>query len=71
VSSKKPSNAELAPNMDWQAEDDMNTLMRAHAIRSDAKRHARAKAKAREKLAQMRAVAHPGRGRSYTNDMED
>jgi Ulp1 family protease len=46
---------------DWQAEDDARTLMRAHAIKSDVKRHAAAKAHAKKKLMQMAAIANePG-----------
>jgi hypothetical protein len=40
----------------WQAEDDARTLMRAHTIKSDVKRHAAAKAHAKAKLMQMAAI---------------
>lgn len=38
---------------DWRAEDDMRTLCRAEEIKADSKRFARAKAKAKEKMAEM------------------
>jgi hypothetical protein len=41
----------------YQAESDMHTLMRAHEIRSDPKRHTAAKAHAKKKLAGMQTVA--------------
>lgn len=56
-------NAPKAEN-DWQAEDDMRTLMRAKAIERDPKRLAAARKAARRKLeeqkaetAQMKALA--------------
>lgn len=42
---------------DYQAQDDMHTLMRAHEIKSDPKRHTAAKEHAKKKLAGMKAVA--------------
>lgn len=42
-------------NMDAHA--DMHTLMRAHEIKSDPKRHSAAKAMAKAKLTQMKAVS--------------
>lgn len=45
---------------DYQAQDDMHTLMRAHEIRKDPKRHKAAKAHAKKKLAEMHAVAKGG-----------
>jgi hypothetical protein len=35
---------------EYQAEDDVNALQRAHEVQSDPKRHAKAKAKAHTKL---------------------
>lgn len=45
-----------AASTDYQAQDDMETLLRAHAIRSDGKRHAAAKAHAKTKLKAMKGV---------------
>lgn len=51
------SKAEAVPyHDDYQAQDDMHTLMRAHEIKSNPKRHAAAKAHAKKKLAGMKAV---------------
>jgi len=41
----------------WQAESDMRTLADAHTIKNHPKRHAAAKAKAKEHLAKYAAVA--------------
>jgi len=41
----------------WRAEDDMRTLARAEEIKKDPKRLAAAKKCAKEKLAEMQAVA--------------
>lgn len=41
--------------IDWRAEDDMRTLMRASAIRSDPKRVAAAKKAAKRKLEEQNA----------------
>lgn len=41
----------------WRAEDDMRTLARAEEVRRDPKRLAAAKKMAREKLAELQAVA--------------
>lgn len=43
---------------DWQAHDDMHTLMRADEIMKDKKRHGRARAKAKEHSEKMADVAH-------------
>lgn len=40
---------------DWQAEDDMRTLMRAKAIERDPKRLAKARAAAKRKLTEQNA----------------
>ena len=40
---------------DWRAEEDMRTLMRASAIRSDTKRYAAAKKAAKRKLEEQNA----------------
>ena len=42
---------------DWQAEDDMRTLMRAEEIKRDAKRLAAAKACAKKKLEDLALVS--------------
>lgn len=42
---------------DYQAQSDMHTLMEAHQIKSDPKRHEAAKAHAKKKMASMKAVA--------------
>lgn len=41
---------------DWRADSDMRTLMEAEQIEADPKRLKAARAKAKEKLAQMQAV---------------
>lgn len=41
----------------WRAEDDMRTLARAEEVKRDPKRLAAAKKMAREKLAELQAVA--------------
>lgn len=45
-----------SPMDDYQAQSDMHTLMEAHAIKSNPKRHAAAKAHAKKKLAGMSAI---------------
>lgn len=49
---------EAAPVDDWQAKDDARTLMQAHQIKSDPKRHAAAKAHAKQQLANLAMVAN-------------
>ena len=44
------------PVDNYQAQSDMHTLMEAHAIKKDGKRHAAAKAHAKTKLAGMKAL---------------
>jgi uncharacterized protein YjcR len=44
-------------NDNWQAEQDMRTLMDAHKIRADKARHKAAKAHAKRQLAAMQQVA--------------
>lgn len=41
---------------DYQAQADMHTLLEAHAIKKDKKRHAAAKAHAKKKLSGMKAM---------------
>lgn len=41
----------------WRAEEDMRTLARAEEVKNDPKRLAAAKAMAREKLAELQAIA--------------
>lgn len=48
--------AVVAPVDDYQAQDDMRTLMRAHQIKSDPKRHSAAKMHAKSQLAAMQKV---------------
>lgn len=55
---KAPEPMSSGPD-DWKAHSDMRTLMDAHEIKSDKKRHAAAKAMARQHLARMKAVAMP------------
>lgn len=43
----------------YHPESDVRTLMEAHHIRSDKKRHAAAMAHAKTRLAAMQKVAHP------------
>lgn len=47
----------IAMEKDWQAEDDMRTLARAEEIRKDPKRLKAALAKAKEKIAELDALA--------------
>ncbi len=54
---KIKSTAVAMPEHDWQAEDDMRTLMRAHEIRADPKRHGKAKALAKANVMKAAAVA--------------
>lgn len=54
--SAPPSKGIGDDNMDAHA--DMHTLMRAHEIKSDPKRHAAAKSVAKTKLSQMKAVSN-------------
>lgn len=49
--------ATAVPMDDYQAQSDMHTLMEAHAIKSNPKRHKAAKAHAKKKLAGMQQVA--------------
>lgn len=52
-----PSVAMDNGNDNWQAEQDMRTLMDAHKIRADKPRHKAAKAHAKRQLAAMQQVA--------------
>lgn len=52
----KPMSDGVAPVDDYQAQDDVRTLTRAHQIRSDPKRHKRAQAHAASIIA---ATADP------------
>lgn len=51
--------AEAAPMIDknWQAEDDLRTLVRACEIRKDSKRHAAAKALAKQQLTELKKIS--------------
>jgi hypothetical protein len=55
----KPNVAKTPPGSmdDYEAQDDVRTLMRAHEIKSNPKRHAKAKAHAKAQLGKMKAVA--------------
>lgn len=55
--SKNPALTAGSMDHDWQAEDDMRTLIRAKEIERDKKRLAAAKAMARKKLAEKRKEA--------------
>ena len=46
-------------DQDWQAKNDMRTLMDAHAIKKDPKRHSAAKAKAKEHMAALQSIQQP------------
>lgn len=54
---KNGAKAVTASDNDWQAEDDMRTLMRAEEVRRDPKRLAAAKACAKKKLEEVASVA--------------
>lgn len=49
--------AKAIPVDNWEAEDDMRTLVRAEEIRKDKKRFAAAQACAKKKIADMQSVA--------------
>jgi len=55
----KKSMASAVPAIDknWQAEDDLRTLVRACEIRKDGKRHAAAKALAKQQLAELKKIS--------------
>lgn len=53
----KLKNSAVAPDDDWQARSDVQTLMEAHKIKADKKRHAAAKRHARQQLKAMQGVA--------------
>ena len=61
MATKKTGSAVIAsePNNDWMAEEDVRTLARAEEIKRSPSRWARAKAMAKKKLAEMKAVANP------------
>lgn len=44
---------------DYQAEQDLHHLTKAHQIKSDKKRHGKALALAKQRMAEMKAVATP------------
>jgi hypothetical protein len=48
--------SKVAPVDDWQTRDDFDTLMRAHAITNDPKRHSAAKKHAKGRLDAMQKV---------------
>lgn len=69
----KPSPEEVKREQDWQARDDVRTLHRAHQIRNDPPRHARAKAKMKQHLASLKALmsggkANPGGDKETAKD---
>jgi hypothetical protein len=60
---------------DWRAHDDMRTLVRAHQIRRDKKRHSAARAAAKQALSDQQAetgamqqVANGGTGQQPDDD---
>ena len=62
MATKKTSTPAAAIGMNhdeakWRAEEDMRTLARAEEVRNDPKRLAAAKKMAREKLAELQAIA--------------
>lgn len=58
MSKKKNSPvASIGFDTEWQAQEDMRTLMRAHEIKKDPKRHARAVAAAKKQMGEIKAVA--------------
>jgi hypothetical protein len=59
---KKYSNsiATVSSQDDWQAEDDLRTLMRAEEIEKDPKRLAKAQKLAKQKLLDLASVASEG-----------
>lgn len=54
---KTKSQANIAPQDDWQTEDDLRTLVRAKEIQKDPKRMAKAQAMAKKKMLEVAAVA--------------
>lgn len=67
MAGKKTKGEVAMPVNDWQAQEDMRTLMRAATIKRDPKRLKAARAEARKKLeeqtaetAQMRSLAKSG-----------
>ena len=46
----------IAMDKEWQAEDDMRTLVRAEEIRKDPKRLKAALAKAKERMAELQSL---------------
>jgi hypothetical protein len=54
--SKKSTGCCIGPDPNWQIQDDMRTLARAEEIKRDKARHAKAKAAAREELANLKKV---------------
>jgi hypothetical protein len=59
MAKKKKSSPDVAVGMDkdWQAEDDLRTLVRAGEIKDDKKRYNAAMKMAREKVSEMQEIA--------------
>jgi len=67
----KPSPEEVKREQDWQARDDVRTLHRAHQIKNDPPRHARAKAKMRQHLASLKALMSGGKPNTDKENAKD
>lgn len=48
---------DVGPDANWQAKSDLQTLLEAHKVKKDKKRHAAAQAEAKRQLASMQHVA--------------
>ncbi len=57
MAKRKGLNETVPSNDDWQAEDDLLTLMRAEAIKADPKRYDRARALAKKRMTEVAKVA--------------
>jgi hypothetical protein len=57
MAKRKGLNETVPSNDDWQAEDDLRTLMRAEEIKADPKRCDRARALAKKRMTEVAKVA--------------
>jgi len=57
MAKKSMISAVPAIDKNWQAEDDLRTLVRACEIRKDGKRHAAVKALAKKQLAELKKIS--------------
>lgn len=55
---KRAKNSLVVASDDWQVEDDLRTLCRAEEIKKDAKRMAKVKALAKEKMMEHATIAN-------------